>query len=232
MNYVKNMLVAVLLLLSANLIRSFEKPTNLGRYSEIIKSFDVDAKKFDPKFVFSGQDIEVIKTRKELLKKDLESKKITYATSWMPLLYKILGIGFGLESIRRLLVGGYMIIADRNVVGGGFRSSGVWEAMGSLLGQSWYINYPISYPIAKTERFVRESVLDRLYVDAQGNMDGGKYFDAKIKAIKASSFGISLGTGILAKYLFNKAASYKNEIASIEQEIEIDDAMIDALSRN
>ncbi len=226
------MLVAVLLLLSANLMYSFKKPINLGRYSEIIKAFDVDARKFDPGFAFSSQDIEVIKTRKELLKKDLESKKITYTTSWMPLLYKILGVGFGLESVRRFMLGGYMIADDRNVVGGGFRRSGVWEAMQSLLGQSWYINYPISYPIAKTERFVRESVLDRLYIDAQGNRDWDKYLDAKIKTIKVSSFGISFGAGILAKYFFNKAASYKNEIANIEREIEIDEAMIDALSRN
>ena len=225
MNNLKNPLMATFLLFSAALIHSFEKPTNLGRYSEIIKAFDIDKKVFSPGFSAQDGDIQSIEARKESLKKELEKKKITYATSWMPLLYKILGVGFGLEVVRRLLFGGY--VAADQVLGG--VSPEIRSMIGYPLTGLLYMNYPISKPIGKAEGFVRRQVM-KSYTDAQGRPDWEGYFKAQNVFYMTSSFGISLGAGILAKYFFDKTASYKNEIDAIEKEIKIDDDMITALS--
>ena len=227
MNNLKRLLVATFLLFSIGAIHSFEKPTNLGRYTEIVKAFDIDKKVFNQGFASQDGDIQSVEARKESLKKELKSKKITYVTSWMPLLYKVLGTGFGLESIRQFLMGGY--VAADQIIDFGPKVLPIIDYPVTALS---YMNYPISYPIKKAEGFVQRKVMDKsFYLDAQGFTDWDRYFKARNVFAMASSSGISLATGLIAKYFFNKAASYKNEIDNIEKEIKIDDDMIAALSK-
>lgn len=205
MNKINNILIATAIMLSATLTFTAE---NNNRYEEIAVAFCNETNSFDQNFVQSENDIAIITQHKN----DLLKKIDCYKKSWMPMLLKIVGTQFAIDTGIRTI---YLIatLAHLRVP----KPLHYACTLGLLLGS------PITLISHEITEFMREN-LNILFFE-KGSITSTQW-RLGIKSILAIA---ALVTGKTAQYLFKKAHSYKNTITLLEQEIERDNAMISNL---
>ncbi len=183
-----------------------------NRYNEIITALSTPSENF----VFHNNDIQVVEEHKATLQKELNS----YKNSWTPTLLKVMGAGFGLETIRRGVW--VAIAADRTNT----LANTISDAWSLISRKLYYLNYPISYSVGEISKLTVMPASDMLSKLYGANKIGSTTFDVGSLLLFAVT---PVATGLIAKYLFDKANSYKAEIARLEEEIEKDNAIITAL---
>ena len=206
MNNKNNILLSILVLCST--YSNFAMMNNDSRYTTIIESFNPQTNSFNQEFTSADldKDIVIIKKAKQSFEKELAD----YKGSWAPTFLKLLATGFGLEAGLMALYG--IKYFDPT----GIFASAIKNA-GPILHYVQYATYPIGYPQAQVFRPVRDKLLDLLSVTT---------YDLGMGTLNIVR---SLMNAAIAKYLFNKATSYKNEIKTLEEKIKLDEKIIKSL---
>ena len=135
-------------------------------------------------------------------------------------LTKVLGTGFALESARR----GVSFAISADPTGTLYETLGkIWRPTASKLRD---LNYPISRPVTEITKLTIDPAFKKLTQLWEADVIGSTTFGIGSYLLFAIA---PIATGLVAKYLFNKANSYQTEIARLEEEIEKDNTIIIAL---
>ena len=219
---IKNIFIAAAAIFSLQLAASVEpeKKFDQERYDNLNSAFDEKNNdfliyNFAPGLIDS--DIEIVKAHKEQKEKELAEHKFTLETSWKPALLKLLGGVFGSSALS---LGALQTI----------RLLGAFELIDPSPSLDTFMNI-IASPIKYTGTgFITRPIVGPIY-----RKIWQLYNNKNISIIPAvlASIGLQTGTTLLfggiAKYLFNKAASYANEIKELEKVIARDEKIIKAL---
>lgn len=190
----------------------FPGETKDTRYDHINGCFDSEKNQFIDGYSRRRNDLDVVKEHKELVEKRIAE----YQSSWMPLLLKIVGTGFGINAGLSALDS--VFVATNNAKKAthkyAYADYSPLRAIDHVLDK---LMMPIRYPW--------EKILLKAYKE---KFIGNTGFDLGWAVYIGSQ---SLLAASIATWLFNKANSYQEAIARLKTEIAIDTQMIQALEK-
>jgi tetratricopeptide (TPR) repeat protein len=230
---IKNSIIILTTILSLHISAAqiAEKKFDQKQYERALESFDEALNKFSDLFdeqhgyfidapfpsTLIAQYIETIQQHKEQKEKELAERKFTLETSWKPLMLNILGGVFGISAISS----GAVLIP--NIL----HTTGIIEDYPSTF--QTIAAYPLRLPYSPGTfimKYVMHPIRSRLFKLLQQQYISGAQYDLGSLSLQTGRTLLFAG---IAKYLFNKASSYANEIKEIENIIARDDKMIEIL---
>lgn len=236
MNKKQTILAAFFMLVSANLSYCGENQIDLGRYDAIVKAFDVKNKRFTEGFASNNIKLdtlaiikhqEALTAKKELIKRPYASALLNMVgtLTFIPAVIATIGATIG-------AVSGYSALQSQTYYSASSSRPyipivGKTMSYFGLLTEMYMHVLPVELglktgPISEQTGVSVNETLKKL-ADERGNTTRDLGVAAPLVGTAALVFaGIS-------RYFFNKAASYKNEVRELEEEIALDNAMIAAL---
>ena len=196
------------------------------RYEAIVKAFSVERNEFDASFIPSGDDIRIVQEHKANLETQLIEKKKVFESTYVPLLLKL---GGGITLVPAVLAG---TVATVGAVGSSYGLGSGGDYLGFLnIGYRaiFFNRFGFGSSLTKDEKnrggeYIR--AISHLSPNSE-SMVGPMIMVAGIAAPPVAMGALVLGG--ISRYLFKKAASYKNEIITLEKDIDRDAAIIKAL---
>ena len=198
MNKINSLLITASLLFLSS--AGFAAQTDNDRYKEILAAYEANT--LNPHFLKAG-DIDLIAKRQEYLRTKLNS----YKASWMPVILKTIGTGFGIDAAGSAL---------RSVMFLG--PNAFFETLNTSSGYISNAIYPISYPRSLLTRPATRPLFSQLW--AWRNQEKIS-LTAYAGGLSGAYAGVTLFSAAIATYLFKKANSYKEEIERLETEIDL-----------